>query len=346
MVPLQIKPSDKILVVAPHPDDECIGAGGILCQHAAQCTVLVLTDGALGQGNISTEEGRKIRRQEFIREMGFLGVEQYRFLDIPDGTLMNVLDCMEGIDLSPYTKIFVPGEHDGHPDHTAAFYCLARAIEYQRTAVAEVFRYEVHKELGQPTHYIDITQCMDKKMDAIRYHQSQIRTMPYERYAAINAECRALQNRQAHRYWEVYEQVESVAGLTEGTGEMERELQKFRMFYQVLTRWMLNADRNTLAEILKKRYNITACAIYGYAELGKILLKQLRESDIAVAYILDKKQIAAPEDGIRICYPDRELEKPDAVIVTAVYYYDAIKMELQDLGYHNIYSLYDLVTNI
>ena len=48
---INIKSNDKILIVAPHPDDECIGTGGILCKYHKQCTVIVLTDGALGNNS-------------------------------------------------------------------------------------------------------------------------------------------------------------------------------------------------------------------------------------------------------------------------------------------------------
>ena len=56
---INICSDEKILIVAPHPDDECIGAGGILCTYTNQCEVIVLTDGALGQKNQRMEWCRK-----------------------------------------------------------------------------------------------------------------------------------------------------------------------------------------------------------------------------------------------------------------------------------------------
>ena len=43
-----IQSTDKILVVAPHPDDETIGLGGLLLLYGEQIDVLVLTDGSKG----------------------------------------------------------------------------------------------------------------------------------------------------------------------------------------------------------------------------------------------------------------------------------------------------------
>jgi len=45
---LDFTSSDRLLVVAPHPDDESIGCGGLLLKHADKCDVAVLTDGRHG----------------------------------------------------------------------------------------------------------------------------------------------------------------------------------------------------------------------------------------------------------------------------------------------------------
>ena len=94
---LTIKSNDRILIVAPHPDDECIGAGGILALYPQMCTVLVLTDGGQGQGDVPPEKERKIRKCEFYAEMRELGIKRYQMLDYEDGTLMRHTDCMLNI---------------------------------------------------------------------------------------------------------------------------------------------------------------------------------------------------------------------------------------------------------
>lgn len=52
---LRIKESDRILIVAPHPDDETLGCGGILAKYGEKCDVLLITDGRLGFFQNSTE---------------------------------------------------------------------------------------------------------------------------------------------------------------------------------------------------------------------------------------------------------------------------------------------------
>ena len=89
MKALDIRDNDRILIIAPHPDDECIGPGGVLLQYAKQCEVIVLTDGRQGQGDTAPEKEKQIRKQEFLNGMKRLNIGCFRMLDIEDGTLLS-----------------------------------------------------------------------------------------------------------------------------------------------------------------------------------------------------------------------------------------------------------------
>ena len=77
---LNLKDCDRILVVAPHADDECIGCGGLLLKYAAQTDVLLLSDGRYGinrnDPNASPEETRILRQKEFHAVMSFLKIRK------------------------------------------------------------------------------------------------------------------------------------------------------------------------------------------------------------------------------------------------------------------------------
>ena len=62
------------LVIAPHMDDESLGCGGLLAKHAADSTVVVVT------------QSGDTRRGEHTRAMEVLGVADFRCLDFEDGT--------------------------------------------------------------------------------------------------------------------------------------------------------------------------------------------------------------------------------------------------------------------
>ena len=319
--------------------------GGCLCTYPEQCTVLVLTDGRAGHTEGTDDACVAKRQTEFVAEMQYLGIRRYQNLGVPDGTLMKHLNCLDEIDLSKYTKIFVTGNEDGHEDHTAACLCVLGAVEKQ-SCNAGVFSYEVHRELLHPTHYLNITQCIGKKVQAVQFHKSQLRSAPYDRYVMVNAECRALQQRQKDQFWEVYQFLPGKS-LEEdaAANEAEQDLQKFRMFYRVLTRWMLNGKQK-ISSLLADKYHIGTCAIYGYAELGAILRKELRDSEVEVLYVMDKKITKDPGGVLPFHYPSDQLEKPDAVVVTAVFYFEEIQKELTEMGFERVYSLYDLVMDM
>lgn len=340
MIPLNVNEQDKILIIAPHPDDECIGSGGILCTYPEQCDVIVLTDGAQGQGNLPSNECRQIRKKEFLAEMELLGIKNYWMEGIADGTLMNHTDCLGKYDLSRYSKIFVTGGADKHADHTAAYISLTQALRQQKADETEVYLYEIHNPMEQPTHYFDITECMETKCALIQEHQSQLCVLPYDRYARIAAEYRALQSRMPGRYLEVYTMAGQEGKLDSRFIDLESETQKFKLFYHVMSRWMLGGDGSIVGKLAEK--NVKTYVIYGYAELGKILRKQLETAGFRLLYVLDKKAMP-PIDGIKFCRPQTGLPDADIIIVTAVYYYEEIKNELSEMGYRNICSLLDLL---
>ena len=122
---------------------------------------------------------------------------------------------------------------------------------------------------------------------------------------------------------------------------MENELQKFKVFYNVLVDWLMEADSEVVQNWCTNN-QITEVIIYGYAELGKILEKQLIKCGVKVAYILDQK-ITQTCSEVFIYKPGNENIRDIPVIVTAIYYYDSIKNELEERGYTKIVSLQSIV---
>lgn len=80
----------KILVFAPHPDDDVIGCGGSIAKHTKQgskVTVVYMTSGDAGSLNYSKEELAQIREKEARSAAEILGVEDLIFLRNSDGYL-------------------------------------------------------------------------------------------------------------------------------------------------------------------------------------------------------------------------------------------------------------------
>lgn len=342
---LAIKENDSMLIVAPHPDDECIGAGGLLALYPGLCTVIVLTDGGQGQRGASPEECRKTRKQEFLAEMRNLGIERYRMLEYEDNTLMRHTDCMNDMPLSGYSKIFVTGLHDGHPDHAAACLSVYSALRHQGISRMEIYWYEVHSIMRDPSHMLDISGVIGRKTELIRFHKSQLESLRYDMLAESMAAYRAILDRQAGRHIEAYRQSRPDEWLDDISAVLEEKLQKQILFYQILTRWMdFKIKGRNIAELLEAR-GLRRIAVYGYAELGRLLCRELSETAVGVAYVLDKSAGKAGDGEMPVYNPAeagftvQRLPHVDAAIVTAVYYFEEIRRELSEAGYCSVISL-------
>jgi LmbE family N-acetylglucosaminyl deacetylase len=115
-------------MVAPHPDDETLGAGGLLSAWAARglpVTVLSLSDGEKACPEVAGLA--EIRHAELARALGALGFYPDRpnviRLSLPDGELgkyeQKMADVIREL-LQPESLLVAPFELDGHPDHDAA----------------------------------------------------------------------------------------------------------------------------------------------------------------------------------------------------------------------------------
>lgn len=182
---LVISKSDRILVVAPHPDDESVGCGGLLARFGPQCDVLLLTDGRKGgpaDGSQTEAETVRIRRGEFDDAAAFFQVGKTFALELPDSQLWARRSAVSGIDLSGYAKVFVPYRAERHPDHAAAYRIIKGLFKKQRCP-GELLEYEVWSPITAPNRFLDISDSMNRKLEGIRLYVSQLRELNYESLA-------------------------------------------------------------------------------------------------------------------------------------------------------------------
>lgn len=129
---LALDPADPPLVVAPHPDDEILGVGGLLALVGA-ADVVAVTDGEASHP-LSTVYTREklaaIRRDETDAALFRLGLDPVLVhrLSQPDGGIDEtaLAEALEPL-LWPGRWCFVTWRHDGHPDHEAAGRAAAAA---------------------------------------------------------------------------------------------------------------------------------------------------------------------------------------------------------------------------
>jgi LmbE family N-acetylglucosaminyl deacetylase len=176
------------LIIAPHPDDEAIGCGGVIAQNADagdRIVVLFLTSGECGVPGATHDAAAHLREQEATAAAEILGISDLKFLRFPDGqveafgapaadALADVL-CAESPDI-----IRVPHPHDGHADHHAAWPVLQHAIRIADIGRPQFLAYEIWTPMAAPDYAEDITAVMDRKLEAIGCYQSQLAQLPYD----------------------------------------------------------------------------------------------------------------------------------------------------------------------
>ena len=131
--PIRIVPDffQSLLVVAPHPDDEVIGAGGLIHamrQLGRHVRVVVASDGAAshpGSKLFRPAALAALRRTESITALASLGVarDDIHFCDFPDGQSVRWASDPHGVARMAsavhgrFDLVCLPSEHDDHPDH-------------------------------------------------------------------------------------------------------------------------------------------------------------------------------------------------------------------------------------
>ncbi len=202
------KIGQRILVIVAHHDDIEFGVAGSVArwvEEGAEVTYCIITDGSAGSNEpgIKRAELAKTRRIEQRTAATLLEVDDVRFLNYEDGTLEPSLQLRKDLtrvirDVRPHrvvcqdpTTVFFGEGYVNHPDHRAAgeaaIYATFPSAE-SRPIFADLLDegdegYEPHKveELyltltNNPTHCVDISDYIDRKMSALRAHESQIGT--------------------------------------------------------------------------------------------------------------------------------------------------------------------------
>lgn len=176
MKQLEFKPTDKILIIAPHADDESLGCGGLLLKYGKQCDVVVLTDGSKC-GYPDEKEIINIRQKEFENAMKYAEVDNYCNLMIEDQKVQYNLDKLAELPLHKYDYVFVPNTHENHPDHSCLYKEVRKLLCF--SVKTKIAGYEVWTPVVNPNSYIDISDIIDKKAKLISMYESQLKNRDY-----------------------------------------------------------------------------------------------------------------------------------------------------------------------
>ena len=117
-----------------------------------------------------------------------------------------------------------------------------------------------------------------------------------------------------------------------------------RALFALMTHWTrIKQKGKTLVEYFEKN-NYKTIAVYGMSTVGQTLLEELKESQISVLYGIDKN-IEIDAD-IEIVCPTQNLKPVDAVVVTAISYFDEVAELLEEKVDCPILSIEDILYEV
>ncbi len=201
---LTLPPGRRLTVLAPHPDDESLAAGGLI-QHAvaagAGVRIVFATDGDNNPWPQRWEERRwfidadcrrrwgALRRAEGKRAIQVLGLAEHNatFFGIPDTELLprwrrrdadTLKAFVDEFKSNPPDILITPSSQDGHPDHLG-MYGLAQEALKQTGQTPAQFTYLIHRRWFHPhatgTSLKLTPQQQQTKLEAILCHETQIK---------------------------------------------------------------------------------------------------------------------------------------------------------------------------
>ncbi|WP_232631880.1 PIG-L deacetylase family protein [Methylobacterium sp. Leaf118] len=197
VVPFETLVTGGLVVVAPHPDDESLGCGGLIVQALARgrpVRVVIVSDGCGSHPNSTAyphDRLRNLREAETIAAMAELGLasEHVHFLRLPDGGVPSAGPEAEtaAARIAAIAReagagaVFVTWRHDPHCDHTASAALVDRARPHlPRVAV---YAYPVwgwtlppeHEVGAAPEGYrLAVEDARAAKRRAVEAHASQV----------------------------------------------------------------------------------------------------------------------------------------------------------------------------
>lgn len=201
-------PSKRLLVIAAHPDDEVLGCGATMARCAAQgCEVhVVILSRGISSRNSADEKNTDSKAHNALlgasREANaHLGVSSHSVHDFPDNRMdsLPLLDIIKPIEhtieqLQPDT-VLTHYYNDLNIDHRIVHQAVLTACRpLPMNTLRQLLFFEIPSstewQVSQhggfsPSVYIDVSQTLEKKLEALRIYASEMRSWPHAR--SLNA---------------------------------------------------------------------------------------------------------------------------------------------------------------
>ncbi len=198
----------KVLVIAPHPDDEILGCGGIMAKRAKNGDDVYICVVTEGKEPMYSKNFIKNEEKEMKEAHKRLKVKKTICLRFPSAKLDSILKHKLNENLSEIVKdiepdeVYIPHKGDMHFDHQIVAEAAMVAVRPKnRHKVGRILSYEVLSETDwndpsmtfRPNVYEDISDTIGAKLYSLSAYESQLQEPPAARSG------RAVQSLAAHR---------------------------------------------------------------------------------------------------------------------------------------------------
>lgn len=187
----------KILIVSPHPDDETLGAAGLILKHKDQGDKVFW----LNITDVDSEHGWD---KDFIekRKKQIKDIKNYYCFDgffnlaLPPAELgeikqSKIISAVSDV-INAVTPdwVVLPNPGDAHTDHRVVFEsCMACTKSFRYPFIKKILTMEILSETDfsktgepfAPNYFVDISSYIDKKIKALQIYDTELKEAPFPR---------------------------------------------------------------------------------------------------------------------------------------------------------------------
>jgi len=190
----------RIGVISSHPDDTELGCGATIVRHIQNgdiVNVLILAEGITSRGNKEDNFSEELEQlqQTAIKANKLLGVSNVEFGNLPDNKMdsVNLLDIVKIVEkfINTYQPEVIYTHHSGdlNIDHQLTYQAVMTATRpVENQVVREIYTFEIPSSTEwsfdysfKPNVFIDISNTIDLKLQALNCYESEMRKFPHPR---------------------------------------------------------------------------------------------------------------------------------------------------------------------
>lgn len=181
----------NVIVFAPHNDDEVLGVGGTIAKHVANGDKVYVCEVTVGRNE-------ELIKNEAQKAHEILGVKETFFLDLPVVALTHLQPMLLNKEINKIVQrvkpeiAYIPHKGDMHQDHAhVAESAMVALRPVDSPQVKAIYVYETLSETEWnvpsvdnafiPNVYVDITNTINQKLEAMKCYQSQLYEFPHPR---------------------------------------------------------------------------------------------------------------------------------------------------------------------